>query len=173
MRLYSGQFGLISNEILSTLIKAELIDVSAENRMEAELDAVGVLREYSRVERDIARQAREMAVGEEQGNESRIKRRLAKEKGIKLGDEALEYIVSQIIEVFLQSTHIDEVFVDDRQLRSAITPIMRKYTRSRDEELDVEVRSKLRNLKEGSAAWDIEYEKAMERVKRTRGLDQA
>lgn len=171
MRLYSGQFNLIANEIISSLVRAELIDVSAENRLEAELDAVGVLREYSRVERDISRRARELATGEEQGGESKIKRRLAKEKGIKLGDEALEYIVSQIIEVFMQSTHIDEVFADDRELRSVITPIMRKYTRNREDELDVEVRSKLRNLKEGSAAWDIEYEKAMERVKRTKGLD--
>ena len=30
----------------------------------------------------------------------------------------------------------------------------------------------IKNLEEGSAAWDIEYERVLERVKRTKGLEE-
>jgi hypothetical protein len=40
-----------------------------------------------------------------------------------------------------------------------------------ESEVHKEVRSKIKNLEEGSAAWDIEYQKVMERLKRTKKLE--
>jgi hypothetical protein len=70
----------------------------------------------------------------------------------------------------MQSSHVEEIFGTDRDLRSKINPVIKRYTAARDEELDREVRSKIRNLEEGSAAWEIEYERVMDRVQRTKGL---
>jgi hypothetical protein len=70
----------------------------------------------------------------------------------------------------MQSDHIEEIFGSDRDLRARINPIIKRYTASRDDEVDKEVRSKIKNLEEGSSAWNIEYERAMERVQRNKGL---
>ena len=170
MRLYSGQFNIIAEQILRVLMKEGLLEVEPDLQQEAELDVVGVLREYNRMDRELGRRARDMAAGDGRGAQMNMKRRLAKEKGFKLGDDGLEYIVNQIIETFMQSRHIEEIYGTDRELRSKITPIMKKFTESRDDELDREVRSKIRNLKEGSQDWDIEYERVMQRVQDKKGL---
>ena len=39
-----------------------------------------------------------------------------------------------------------------------------------DEEIDTEVRQRIKNLQEGSSAWDVEYAKVMDQIKLKRGL---
>jgi hypothetical protein len=39
-----------------------------------------------------------------------------------------------------------------------------------DEEIDREARGRLKHLQEGTAAWDIEYQKAIEQIRRNKGL---
>jgi hypothetical protein len=39
-----------------------------------------------------------------------------------------------------------------------------------DTELDREVRSKIRNLQEGTTTFDVEYAKVMKQIKQRRGL---
>jgi hypothetical protein len=39
-----------------------------------------------------------------------------------------------------------------------------------DEELDEEVRRKIKNLEEGTATWEVEYTKVLDQMKRNRGL---
>ena len=67
---------------------------------------------------------------------------------------------------------IEEIYGTDRELRAKLTPILRRHTASQDDEVDVEVRSKIKNLQEGSTAWEVEYERTLERVRRNRGLDE-
>jgi hypothetical protein len=170
MRLYSGQFNLIANDIIKALLEAELLELDNGKRQEAELDIVGVLREYVRTDREISAKARDLTINDGKQAEMQMKRRLAKEKGFKLGDEGIDYLVSQILETFMQSDHVEEIFGSDRDLRARINPIIKRYTASRDDEVDKEVRSKIKNLEEGSSAWNIEYERAMERVQKNKGL---
>lgn len=170
MRLYSGQFKMIASEVIKTLIDADLVEISAEMRPEAELDVEGVLREYRRMDRQITQRARDLTTGDGRGAEMKMKRRLAKEKNFRIGDDALEYLINQMIETFLASPHFDEIYGEDRELRAKITPVIKRYTASRDQEVDAAVRSKIKNLEEGSAAWEIEYERVMGRVKRNKGL---
>ena len=171
MRLYSGQFKMIAAEIITALIDAELVEISEETRPEAELDVEGVLREYRRMDRQIQQRSRDLTINDGRSAEMKMKRRIAKEKNFGIGDDALEYVISQLLETFMVSPHFDEIYGDDRDLRSKITPVMKKYTASRDNEVDEAVRSKIKNLEEGSAAWDIEYQRVMDRVKRNKGLE--
>jgi len=39
-----------------------------------------------------------------------------------------------------------------------------------DEELDQEVRQRIRNLEEGTSAWDIEYKRVMDQMKMKHGI---
>ena len=55
------------------------------------------------------------------------------------------------------------------ELRKKITPILRKHM-DVDTELDLEVRGRIKNLEEGTAAFDIEYAKVTEQMRRKKGL---
>lgn len=169
MRLYSGKFEIMAREILAALRKHELIDVEDANLPEAELDIVGVLREYSRMDREITQQARDVAAMAGT-NLMTEKRRLARDKGFRIGDDALDYLVNQLIEAFLHSAHVEEIYGEDRELRARINPIVKLHTADREDELDREVRSRIKNLQEGSTAFDIEYEKLASRLRDRKGM---
>lgn len=170
MKLYSGRIAAISEDIIRSLRNSEAIDVSADLLSEAELDVQGVLREYLRTDRGISQQAREMADAG-RGSYSRIKRQLTQRANFKAGDEAIEYIIDQLIEVFLHSSNIEEVYVDDLDLRRQLTVILKKHTRDVDAQLDETVRQRIKNLEEGSVSWDVEYERTMKRLKKEKKLE--
>lgn len=171
MRLYGGQVPVIAEEILRVLTRTNGLEVMEENMPEVELDIQSVLREYIRLDRELTDKARdnarksdgEMSIG-------RAKRQLARDKNVQVGEEAIGYIITQLIEAFLHSQFVEEVFDEDNDLRKKIKPILHRHM-SMDEQLDREVRDKIKNMEEGSASWDIEYQKVMENIQRTKKLD--
>lgn len=169
MRLYGGQVPIIAEEILRVLTRSGDLEVTAENMPEVELDIQSVLREYVRMDREITSKARD-AAAEDGSSIGRAKRELAKQKNFEVGEEALGYIINQLIETFLHSNFVEEVFSEDRDFRKRIKPVLVRHM-SMDEQLDREVRDKIKNLEEGSQAWDIEYQKAMGNLKRNKNLD--
>lgn len=172
MRLYGGQVTVLSQEILRTLVKAGDLEISQENMPEVELDIQAVLREYIRMDREITHRAKDIAArgSEGYGSMYRIKRKLAKEKNFVIGEEAIEYMINQLIETFFHSNFVDEVFAEDHDLRRRINPIMRKHM-NKEEELDREVRDKIKNLEEGSAAWEVEYQKVLSKLKTAQNVE--
>ena len=89
MRLYSGRFKLIASEVVSALVDAELLEISLDMRPEAELDVIGVLREYQRMDRQISQQARDETATDGRSAEMKRRRELAKQKNFRMGDDAL------------------------------------------------------------------------------------
>ncbi|MEC9442793.1 MAG: DUF507 family protein [Myxococcota bacterium] len=172
MRLYEGLIPTISQELARALAEEEeLLEVEPRNMAELELDIQAVLKEYVRQEREIYNLARDMAAQRGgRGNVHKLKKQLARERKFKIGDESLEYIVRQLIEAFFHSAFVEEVYGEDNELRRTITPVLKKHM-EQESEVHKEVRSKIKNLEEGSAAWDIEYQKVMERLKRTKKLE--
>jgi hypothetical protein len=169
MRLYGGQVPIIAEEVLRVLIRSNDVEVADENIPEVELDIQSVLREYIRMDREITNRARDES-GRSGESLMRIKKQLAKEKNFQIGEDALGYIINQMIEAFLHSNYVEEVFSEDHDLRKRIRPVLAKHM-AVDEELDREVRDKIKNLEEGSQAWDIEYQRVMGNVKRNKGLE--
>ena len=171
MRLYGGQVPVIAEEILRVLTRTNGLEVTEENMPEVELDIQSVLREYIRLDRELTDKARESArKSDGQVSIGRAKRQLARDKNVQVGDEAIGYIISQLIEAFLHSNFVEEVFDEDNELRKKIKPILRRHM-SMDEQLDREVRDKIKNIEEGSASWDIEYQRVMENIQRSKKLD--
>lgn len=171
MRLYYGQARAIAREIVTALVKSELLEVGTESRPEAEGDVEAIVREYIRNDRDLTEQARETLRARGLGNNhfGKIKRRMAKERGFGVGDEAVNWLVDQTIEMLLYSNNVEEVYGEDRELRRAINLVLKSHSET-ETELDREVRGKLKNLEEGSQAWELEYGKALDILKRNKGL---
>ena len=171
MRLYNNQAPVLAEEIIRALLRSEDLEILAENEQEAQLDVESVIREFVRMDREITERAREM-VHESGGQLSvgRVKRQLAKEKRFRIGDEGVGYIIDQLIETFLHSQFVEEVFAEDHDIRRRLAPIIRKYG-SLQNDLDEEVRNKIKNIEEGTAVWDVEYQKVMENIKRKKNLE--
>ena len=170
MRLYSGKIPAVANEIIRTLQAAGDIEVGDGN--EAQLDVEAVLKEYLRMERDVTDKTKDLleSRGLPYDQFGKIKRAVAEERGFGLGDESLGWICNQVLETFMQSAHVDEIFADDAVMRKKMRDILKKHMQI-DDVLDEEVRRRIKNLQEGTATWEVEYQKVLEQLKRNRGIE--
>jgi hypothetical protein len=75
-----------------------------------------------------------------------------------------------MLESFMQSPHIAEIFADDGVMRKRMADVLKKHMQV-DDELDEEVRRRIKNLQEGTSTWEVEYGKVLDQIKRNRGLD--
>jgi len=169
MRLYPGKVDSIAAEIITSLTTAGDIEVSDNN--EAQLDAASVLKEYIRVDKELTERAKDILEirGLPYSHLGRTKRQLADQKEFGLGEEGLSWIANQMLEAFMSSRHVDEVFAEDVILRRKIKDICKKHMQV-DEAIDQEVRDRIKNLEEGTQAWDVEYSKVLEQIKSKHGI---
>lgn len=169
MKLYAGKIEPIATEVIGRLVTDGDLEIS--NRHEAELDVQSVLKEYLRVDREITERAKDILEirGLSYSNFGRVKRQLADEKDFGLGEESLSWICNQLLEIFMQSAHVDEIYADDPTLRRKMKDILSKHM-AVDDELDREVRDRIKNLEEGTQSWDIEYSRVMDQIKQKHGI---
>ena len=169
MRLYTAKIPVVSSELVRALIDAG--DIEAMSAAEVELDVAAVLKEYLRLDRELTEQAKDLMErrGLDYGQFGRIKRDLAEKREFGLGEEAINWIGTQLVETFMHSANVDEVFADDATLRRRFREVLKKHM-SVDEELDAEVRQRIKNLEEGTATWELEYGRVMEQIKTKHGL---
>lgn len=164
MRLYRGKVEVIAEDVIRTLSTKGAIDL--EDDREARLDIEAVLKEYLRLDRDVVEEAKSrMEVrGLPYGQLGRVKSQVAKERGAPQHDEVLPYLLDQILNLLFHSNNVAEIYSEDVELRRTITPILRKHMEV-DTALDREVRSKIKNLQEGSTDFDVEYARVMGNLK--------
>jgi len=169
MRLFRGKIELISDDVIKTLKAAG--DIEIESEAEAKLDIEAVLKEYLRLEREVVEEAKNRM--EQRGlgysHLGRVKGQVAKERGTPGQEETLPYLLDQILNILFHSNHISEIFADDAELRKKVTPILKKHM-DVENDLDREVRSKIKNLQEGTSDFEIEYARVMEQIKQKRRL---
>jgi hypothetical protein len=169
MRLFAGKIPAIATEVVRTLVAAK--DVEAERPKEVEGDVAAVLNQYLADEREVNERAKDILerTGKPQADYQRVRALVAEERGIKVGDEMLDYLLDQVVEMLMHSGNVDEVFVEDVDLRRRMAPAFKKHMAA-DDSLDAEVRAQLRHLREGTRDWEIEYARVLEQVKRRKGL---
>jgi hypothetical protein len=170
MKLYPAKIPVIGAEVVKTLVDGK--DIAVTDRNEAELDVEAVLKEYLRLDKEITEKVKDILQkrGLPYEQFGKVKRAVANEKGLGLGDDSLEWMTNQMIESFMQSPHIEEVFVEDGVLRKKMADILKRHM-SLEDDLDAEVRRRIKNLQEGTSAYDVEYQKALNQIKRNRGLE--
>ncbi|MBW2524092.1 MAG: DUF507 family protein [Deltaproteobacteria bacterium] len=169
MRLHRSQLPDLARAIIQSLLAGE--DIEVDNEREAARDLEAVLGAYLDQERQAGDQARVLVQqrGLPQGEFARAKQLSADRLGIKVGDEALDYVLDQLVEMLMHSAHVEEVYSEDHTLRRR----MRTHILDRaeaDDKVEAEVRDKLKHVKEGSRMWEIEYERMKADIKRRRGL---
>jgi len=171
MKLYAGKIDAIASEIIRVLEQDG--DIELADRQEAQLDVASVLKEYLRVDRELTERAKDILEirGLSFSAFGRTKRALADEKDFGLGEEGVTWMTSQLLETFMQSKHVDEIYADDAHLRRKIKEILKKHM-AVDEELDREVRQRIKNLEEGTQTWEIEYQRVMDQMKNRLGLSE-
>jgi hypothetical protein len=86
-----------------------------------------------------------------------------------VGDESLDYLLDQVVEMLMHSQNVDEVYVADVDLRRRMTPAFKKHM-AVDDGLDGDVRAQLKHLREGTSQWEVEYARVLEGIKRRKGL---
>ena len=171
MKLYAAKIDTISSDVINSLVTGGEIDVS--DRAEAELDVSSVLKEYIRLDRELTERAKDILEirGLSYSAFGRTKRHLAEQKDFGLGDEGVTWITTQLLELFMQSAHVEEIYADDANLRRRVKEILRKHM-DVEETLDREVRERIKNLEEGTQSWDIEYTRMMDQMKKKHGLSE-
>jgi len=169
MRLYTGKIDTIASEIIAKLTADG--DIETESPQEAQLDAAAVLKEYIRVDKELTERAKDILEIRSLPSSQmhRTKKQLADQKDFGLGEEGITWICTQMVEAFMNSRHIEEVFADDATLRRKIKEIARKHMQV-DDQVDLEVRDRIKNLQEGTAAWEAEYGKVLDQIKSSRGI---
>jgi hypothetical protein len=169
MRLFSGKIPTIAGEIVERLVADK--DIEAPSPAEVTADIESVLKEYLRQERRVLDEAKSRmeSRGMSYGELGKMKTQVARESKIQIGDDMLPYLMEQILEILFHSSNVDEIFSDDPVLRKKITAILRKHM-DVEQELDREVRDKIKNLEEGTAAFETEYARMLEQMKRNKRL---
>ncbi len=169
MRLYSGKVPVIAEEIVQTLVKDG--DIETERVEEVRLDVEAVMKEYLRQERQVVDEAKtRMEIrGLPYGQLGKMKSSVARERQLPVGEDMLPYLLEQILTMLFHSANVEEVFAEDNVLRKKMTSIMRRHMEV-EGELDREVRSKIKNLEEGTASFEIEYQRVLDELKRKKRL---
>lgn len=169
MRLYASKIPDVAAAACKALLSAG--DIEAEAPREVEADLGSVLRSYLDVEQQVNDKTKDLLqrTGRGQSDYQKVRRQMADNAGIKVGDEALDYLLDQMIEILHHSANVDEIYAEDIDMRRKLRDVLRKYVFVEDE-LDAEVRAQLRHVQEGTRVWDIEYARVLEQVKRRRGL---
>jgi hypothetical protein len=169
MRLYSGKITQLSDEVIRSLEAAKAVEF--ESRAEVQKDVESVFSSYLATEKQVTEKARDLA---QQRNlppheVARIRAIEAERRGIKVGDDMLDHLLDQLIEMLMHSANVEEVFGEDHDLRRTMRPVLRKHL-DEDSQVDLEVRGQLRHVQEGTRTWEIEYQRIKSDIQRRRGL---
>jgi hypothetical protein len=161
----------MAKEIVTALIDNGDIEVEEQDRIEAQKDFEGIINEYVRAEKEIVEETKSVmaARGLSGSKFSETKRAVAASRKFPLDDDGLDFILNQILEFMLISNNIAEVYAEDHVMRKRMVDIVRKYLKL-DDQIDQEVRKRLKHLQEGTRDWEIAYRKTQEEVRRAKGL---
>lgn len=169
MRIHAAKVPQIAAEMVQSLTKDKSIET--ESPKEVVLDIEAVLQQYIRDEQEVSEKAKDMMQARSlpPTELGRVRRLVADQKKLKLGDDAIDYILDQLLEMLMHSQNVEEVFAEDYELRRRMREPLRRQL-SDEEDLQKEVRAQLKHVEEGSALWEVEYRRIMEDIKRRRGI---
>lgn len=167
MWLTRAKLPALASAIVRSLVDSQLIETNAPAEVQG--DILAVLEQYLRDEHDISTKARDIAAGRGTSatDAGRIKKELARQQGVGVGEEAVDYLLAQLVEMLMRSGSVDEIFAEDHQLKLAMrTPIRKEQAAA--EQVEDNVRKRLKHVEEGSSQWEVEYQRMREEMTRRR-----
>jgi hypothetical protein len=159
----------VAREMLGLLQSQGLIETDMPREVQLDLEAV--LNTYLRTEQELVDRARQTLDSRGLSNRDfgRVLHSLAEQKGVKVGDEAIDYVLEQLLEMLLNSSNVEEIYAEDHELRRQLRIPLRKAGTT-EEKVETAVRQQIKHVEEGSPIWEIEYQRMMEDIRRRRGL---
>src|SRR5687768_6281300 len=156
MRIYSAKVPKLSADIVAAVTREN--DVEVTSPKEVQLDVEAVLNQYVKDEQEVAERAKNLMAQRSlpQTEFSRIKKLVADERKIKLGDDGVDYLLDQLVEMLMHSSNVEEVFAEDYELRRKMREPLRKQI-AEEQSLVDEVRGQLKHVQEGTGLWEVEY----------------
>jgi hypothetical protein len=171
MKIYRRVIPKIAKDILRSLLVNKAIEITDGRRDEAELDIAGVFVEYLNNVEQLNNDTKDALVrhGFTQEMYGKVKRSLATNRKLIIDMGAQDFILGQVLGALFNSDNVEEIFAEDHELNKMISLSLGKYL-GVDEELDREVRGRLKNLREGTAEWEIEYSSLIEQMRSQKAL---
>lgn len=171
MRLYRKAIPKIAREIIRSSNAQEHIELEDNKMEEAELDLAAILVSYMNDEEKLVRDTRDVMSrrGMSADRFVQMKKSMADSRGFKTGEDGLDFLLAQLLEGLFASRNIVEIYAEDNDLRLLMKGAIQKFTNV-DEEIEREARGRLRNLREGTPEWEIEFPRAVAILKRQKGI---
>jgi hypothetical protein len=168
MRLADAKIPEVAARIVSVLVTDG--DIETDTPKEVELDVLAVLNQYVKDEQEINDRAKDLMAsrGLPPTELGRMRRLVAEQRQFKLGDDAVDYLLDQLVEMLMHSGNVEEIYAEDVELRRKMRGPLREQLAAEDE-LQAEVRSRLRHVQEGTSLWEIEYQRMVEDIRRRKG----
>jgi hypothetical protein len=171
MKLYRVKIGPIAHEVIQTLNDTALIEVDPEKRQEAELDLVAIMEEYLRRDSALREAVREDMSAHNIPYEQygKVRSKMAEEWGHPTGDDVERFLARQMVENFMISHFVTEVFADDKEIFKKILQILVKNDVD-EGALRAEAQERIQNIPEGTVDYELALNRAMKEVKKRHGL---
>ena len=171
MKLYRGKIPVIASEIVTTLVDEGHVEINPEFKGEAEQDLMSIMHSYLRQEDRLKNEVKDYLAKEQLSfdHKGEVRREKAKEANHPIGDKVMPFLASQFNQIIMNSPHFEEVYSEDKDIKTVIFNALRKHQVNEDE-LRQEAREKLNNLDENSLDFEILFPKALAEVRRKRGL---
>jgi hypothetical protein len=169
MWLHRAKIPQIAGDMVRALTEGG--DIECESPREVQADLEAVLAQYVNDDQEISDRAKDLVAtrGLPQSELSRMKKLVAEQKHFRIGEDAIDYLLDQLIEILMHSNNVDEVFAQDHVLRLRMREPLRKQFAA-EEQLEQEVRGRLKHVQEGTQMWEVEYRRMMEDIKRRKGI---
>src|SRR4029077_6149628 len=131
----------IAAEMVRALTEGGDIECEAPREVQGDLEAV--LSQYLSDDQEIADRAKDLVAtrGLPQSELGRMRKLVAEQKHVKIGEEAIDYLLDQLIEILMHSNNVEEVFAQDHVLRLRMREPLRKQYAA-EEMLEQEVRGR-------------------------------
>lgn len=171
MHLYRRTVPKIAKDLVQSLCEQEFVEVEEEKLEEAELDVAAVMVQHLDGQDFVIDEARKAMTKRGIGPErfAQVKKSIAEARKVKIGQEAEEELHNRILYALFESKHIAEIYAQDNEIRKTVKECIDKFTHV-PEEVDQAARERLKNIREGTPEWEIEYPRVVNQIKRQKGL---
>jgi len=152
-----------SENIVSHLLNKKYIEVTDKTEAAKDVDSVFVA--YKNTEQHVSNLAQETIAKNDISRDYFYKTKLsiARQNGIEIGENAVAYLIKQIIAVMMQSPYVDEVYAEDHVLQKNIRPFIREIF-AKNKTIDKKIKKQLRHVDENTEKWKIEYQRLKEKI---------
>ena len=167
LHLYRKVIPKISHDVVRFLRSREYAEIEDTQVIEAELDLSTVMVDYMNKEDRINQEAK---AGLQRRHLSpdryaMVKKSIAEVREFPLAADGIVFVTDQVLEALFDSANVEEIYGSDEELKEVVGEVLVKHLEL-DEEIDRNVRAALRNVAEGSSAFEAEYQRRARELKR-------